>query len=269
EGRSAATARAVTAAAMDYNPLDDEPAESSERLGRIEHRGASSTAERKRPRLFACAAGAPGGAGARQPGARDAETEHAGRMRRGRRGGSPEIYLSGSVRPVAGWHRAVVGSGAGSGNRARRAAAVGESCAGSATIGDGSQVAGFSQLLGGFAAGGGLRISIAGASSCAERALAEARSGGAAKRGGGTGVLSHNYAGLQQLAAIQRDGGDGAGDDGGAVGRHADRLRHPQAQRVVRGRRDVRRWTAVPLGLLQQLRHSTDAAGYAAEYQRA
>ena len=47
---------------------------------------------------------------------------------------------------------------------------------------------------------------------------------------------------------------------GAALGSRARRLRAAAARPVVQGRRRLRRWSRVPLGLLQQLRDSPDAA---------
>ena len=72
-------------------------------------------------------------------------------------------------------------------------------------------------------------------------------------------VDARDRAGLQQLAAVLRDGRGRARRARRALGSRARRLRAAPARAVVQGRRRLRRRPGVPLGLLQQLRDPPDA----------
>ena len=73
-------------------------------------------------------------------------------------------------------------------------------------------------------------------------------------------VDAHDRAAVQQLAAVFGDGRSGAEVAGRGLGSHARGLRAAPARAVVQRRRRLRRRTRLPLGLLQQLRHPSDAA---------
>ena len=132
----------------------------------------------------------------------------------------------------------------------------------------GPGVAGLFEFPRGLPAAGGLRFSGAGVAARAQRIVEEAGSGHAEEPGGGFSFRPRDYAGTEQLAALCGHRGGCPGHDGGALRRHAHRLRRARPPAVVRGRRVVRRRAAVSLGLLQQLRHPADAAGRGAQYRR-
>ena len=68
---------------------------------------------------------------------------------------------------------------------------------------------------------------------------------------------------VQQLAALFSHDRDSPAAVRPLERPHADRLRRSPARTVVQGRRCVRRRSALSLGLLQQLRHPSDARGRA------
>ena len=124
-----------------------------------------------------------------------------------------------------------------------------------------SGLARFSQFHAQSAATGGRRVPGAGPAPRAAPASREAGFPDGHAPGGGAGVHARDHSGVQQLAAVFRDGRSRALRAGRAGRRDARGLRAAPARPVVQGRRGVRRRPGVPLGLLQQLRHPSDAAG--------
>ena len=82
------------------------------------------------------------------------------------------------------------------------------------------------------------------------------------------GVVSGHAAGVQQLVAVLGNRRSRAGKARRQLGSDARGLRAAPARPVVQGRRRLRRRPRVPFRLLQQLRHSPDAAGRAGRVQR-
>lgn len=151
--------------------------------------------------------------------------------------------------------RAVAGAGGTDGSGEGAAGAVPGVGGGGVGAGGGPGVGGLHGVCDTGAIAGGRGVPVAGVAAVAGLVPGVA-GGGAAAGGDGAGGDAKDQAGVQQLAAVQRDGGDVFAGGGRGVGRDAGGLRAAAARAVVQGRRDLRRRSGFSLGLLQFVRHS-------------